>query len=176
MPHTNPQSGGNSSSSSSNSSLDIGSPPLKKESSSCSNAMIEKLAKRTSGLLSRTSERRKRHKYPPGVILMLERGEWSQAATRAKKYPGECKTWATIKKTSPGGNKEEDGHQKISTMSSLTLNASSSSIGTANTIVSTNTESSNATGGSDDKRDKRNPEKRVSSIKCKALHHACHRL
>ncbi len=109
----------------------------------------------------------------PGVFILIEQGNWAKAAERAKKYPHECRKWATIKRkqgsvlshsitTSP----------RIANNVSLSSGSSIAS-GTSSYSNSTFKSGASSVSGATATIANHGPH---TSVTCKALHHACLRL
>ena len=124
--------------------------------SSISSSMGNNQSKLRTPRSSRSSKSKK--KSLPGIIVLIEQGNWARVAERAKKYPKECRVWSTIKKSSKG-----HGHSPSN--SETSLDASPRSFRSEGNTISPRTTLFEMSGSNF-----------VNAVKCKALHHACHRL
>jgi len=99
----------------------------------------------------------------PGIFILMDQLNWPRVAQRAKKYKKECKVSAYVKR-----KRSSDEMDKPS----LGRGRSDASTDVAGSYISrsTNGTRANHTGQN---RNSFDPE---THVKCKALHHACHRL
>ena len=101
---------------------------------------------------------RNTRKRTPGIILLIEQGNWKRVEERAKKYPNECKMTAYIKK----GERSSLPSRGIQTsMSNFSMDTTVTSA-----IQSSNSTDMERTSSSDS----------ISYVKVKPLHQACQRL
>lgn len=95
----------------------------------------------------------------PGIILLIEQGNWKRVEERAKKYPNECKMTTYIKK----GERNTLPNRGIQTsMSNFSMDTTVTSA-----LQSSNSKDTERTSSSDSS---------PSYAKVKALHQACQRL
>lgn len=110
-----------------------------------------------------SSSKNSRHqaaKHLPPLFLLIERSEWRKVAERARNHPREVSTWANVRKSSGG--------------ETPTL---ASSFSADSPRLSESGPANSQDGGSGPITPVASGNKRkVSTVKCKALHHACHRL
>lgn len=115
-----------------------------------------------------SSNSKNSHQQPaihlPVLFMLIEQADWKKVAERAKLYPQEVSTWAIVRKSSGGGTPTSSSSFSAD---SPRLVESSASFGSPNSQDGGNgptTPVASAHG------------RKVSAVKCKALHHACHRL
>jgi ankyrin repeat protein len=120
--------------------------------SDCANAAASSAAS-----VHKTQKTRRRS--TPGIILLIEQGNWKKVEERAKKYPNECKLTSYIKK----------GERTLPSQGIQTGMGSFRTIDTTETnrVSSLHTNEVERTSSSDSS---------VSYVKVKALHQACQRL
>ena len=128
----------------------------------------------------------------PGIFLLIDQNNWTRVAQRAKKYKSECRITGHVKRSSSlhihndgsgdmdmhmmdghddrHGDRHGDVERGIEAAMSFNTNVTSS---THATLPINNTSSANNTNGSSSSSSSFNTN---THVKCKALHHACHRL
>ena len=117
---------------------------------------ISSMGNNQSKLRTPRSSKATRKKSLPGIVVLIEQGNWAKVEERAKRYPKECRVWSTIKKSS-------QGHSPSNSITSI--DASPRTLRSEGSTISPRTTLHDVSGSNF-----------VNAVRCKALHHACHRL
>lgn len=193
------------------------------------NASKSSLNRRNGSHFHNNSTKSSKHSAPPGILSLMEQGDWKAVRERARKYPKECQVWARMKKSSlrhpfTGGNSNCNtnnsgsrstsgseslsrdrepspcsssclsGNSSMSFSMSYSMNQDGSNSGSIpNSTNGTSISSMYNSGNNHNKQASARsfvsmesqttqattstiPSGNISSIRCKALHHACHKL
>jgi len=116
----------------------------------------------------------------PGVFTYIQQGKWSEAAERAKRHPRECKKWTTIKKSGAAATSSSSSsspkilpnHLKMQQPSMTSMNTT----GGGGDFVHSTSFATMDTNSSICSATTTQINNQFHYVKCKALHHACHKL
>ena len=103
----------------------------------------------------------------PKLFVLIERNQWSKVEERVRRHPREAARWATVRKGRPTASSSAAGMSTPERCGSSTL-SSSEFVGTPGSVITSG--GGGACGGTG------TPDRQVSRVQCKALHHACQKL